>query len=103
MTIKEALISEVPFSVSENMLEKAMIDNEVTGSDTYSSSSKESIDYCVMDILKRVLSEADVTEGGYSIKFDRSAIEKRLKYLAAQYQITDLLDAVPTITGKKVW
>jgi hypothetical protein len=104
MTNKEALISELPFEVDDMMIEKSLIDNSVTGSSTYVADSAESIDLCVVKILQRLLSEPDITEGGYSKKFDRSAAEKRLLYLAKKYGMTDIVsDLTPTITSKSVW
>lgn len=99
MTNKEALIANVGFSVPDNMVEKAMIDNDVTGSETYVKANAESVDLCTIPILQRVLSEPDVAEGGYKINFDRSAVQARLDTLLDDYEIK----AGPTVTGKSVW
>lgn len=104
MTNKEALIAEVPGNTPDGFIEKALVDNGVTGSDTYGTGDSEKIDYCVIAVLKRLLSDPDITEGGYSIRFDRGAVEKRLKYLVTQYGLTDILgDLKPTVTGRNVW
>ena len=99
MTNKEALIANVGFSVPDNMVEKAMIDNDVTGATTYTSADAESIDLCTIPILKLVLSMPDVSEGGYRINFDRASAQKRLDDLLEDYEITK----GPTVTGKSVW
>jgi len=104
MTNKAALISELPFEVDDNMIEKSLIDNSVDGNATYAVDNAESIDMCVVKLLQRLLSEPDITEGGYSIKFDRNAAEKRLLYLAKKYGLSDVVsDLTPTITSKRVW
>lgn len=104
MTNKEALIAAVSFSVPDNMLEKALLDRTLTGASTYTSANAEKVDMCVIDLLQRVLSEPDVTEGGYSIRFDRKAVEARLLYLARKYDQTGILNQLtPTVTGKSVW
>jgi hypothetical protein len=99
VTNKEALIANVGFSVPDNMVEKAMIDNDVTGTTEYAKDAAESIDLCTIPILKRVLSEPDVSEGGYSIRFDRASVEKRLESLLEENDMS----TGPTVTGKSVW
>lgn len=104
MTNKEALIASVPFSVPDLMLDKTLLDHEITGATTYAAANAESIDMCVVDLLQWVLSQSDVTEGGYSIKFDRKAVEARLLYMARKYELTSILNELkPTVTGKSVW
>jgi hypothetical protein len=101
MTKKEALIAVIRVNVPDNTIEKAMIDNDVTGSQTYSKSSEKEIDICAIAILKGLLSEPDVTEGGYSIRYDRAAVEKQIGYLSEKHGLTDT--AAPTVTGRTVW
>ena len=99
MTNKEALIANVGFSVPDNMLEKALTDNDITGSDAYTKDDAESIDLATIPVLKLVLSMPDVSEGGYSIRFDRASVEKRLESLLEENDMS----TGPTVTGKSVW
>lgn len=87
MTNKEALESVVQVSVSDKTLEKAMIDNGINGAETYASSSSKSIDLAAIDVLNWVLATPDVSEGGYSVKYDRNAIRARVEALSAKLSI----------------
>lgn len=101
MTNKEALVAVLRVSVPDNSLEKAMIDNDVTGGSTYTKDNEKNIDLCAIDILQGLLSDPDVSEGGYSINFDRKAVQERLNYLNSKH---DLVDAgKPVVTGKSIW
>lgn len=81
MTNKEALVAVCQVSVDDNVLEKALADQDVTAADTYASSGSDSINKAAIDVLEGVLSRANVSEGGFSESFDRKAIENRLKIL----------------------
>ena len=82
MTNKEALIAALQLSVDDSTLEKALIDLEVNGSGTYSKDNATAIDQCAIEVLQGILSTPDVSEGGYSVKYDRDAVERRLIYLS---------------------
>jgi hypothetical protein len=104
MTNKDALIAELPFSVADNMLEKAMIDEAVTAGTAYQASAADGIDKCVVRILQRLLSEPDVSEGGFSQNFDRKAAEARLLYLARKHNLKEIVSSLtPSITSKSIW
>lgn len=101
MTNKEALIAVLRVSVPDNSLEKAMIDNDVSGNEQYSKSAEKSIDLCAIDVLQGLLSEPDVSEGGYSINYDRDAVKERLAYLSEKNDLVDQLK--PTVKARSLW
>jgi hypothetical protein len=101
MTNKEALVGVVRVSVPDHSLEKAMIDNDVTGGSTYVKLNEKSIDLCAIDVLQGLLSEPNVSEGGYSISYDRKAVLDRLNYLNQKHGLVDA--AKPTVTSKSPW
>ena len=103
MTNKEALISVLQVSVSDNVLEKALLDSGITSGSTYTAADAENIDKCAIPILQSLLSQPNTSEGGYSISFDRNAVQARIKMLATKYDLTDYLDPVPTISSKAIW
>ena len=101
MTNKAALIAVLHgIQVPDDSLEKAMTDNDVTGSGNYVKVNAKAIDLCAIDVLQGILSEPDVQEGDYSIQYDRNAIRARLDYLNEK---NDLTSSAPTITSKPVW
>jgi hypothetical protein len=71
MTKKEALLSIIPFEVSDNLVEKALIDSEINGSETYSKASEQDIDLCFAGLILVILNMPDYSEGDLSIKIDR--------------------------------
>lgn len=87
MTNKEALVAVVQVSVDDNVLEKALLDQSVTSSGTYTSANSSSIDLAAIDVLQGLLSRANVSEGGFSESFDRGAIERRIKALCIKNDI----------------
>ena len=104
MTNKEALVAVLRITVPDASLEKAMIDREVTGTNTYTKENEKNIDLCAVDVLHGLLSEPDVSEGGYSIRFDRNAVQQRLLLLAKKHNVREVINAYkPTVTGRRVW
>jgi len=95
MTNKEALIAALQLSVDDSTLEKVLIDQEVSGSATYSKDNATAIDKCAIEVLQGILSTPDVSEGGYSVKYDRGAVERRLSYLLDKNDLSNTLK--PTI------
>ncbi len=100
MTNKEALIAVLRVSVLDNTLIKAMLDQDVSEEATYSKEGAKSIDLCAIDVLLGLLSEPDVSEGGYSVKYDRSAVIKHLVALAEKHGISSVLETYkPKVTA----
>lgn len=104
MTNKEALIAVLRVNVPDNSLVKALLDHDVTDSSTYTKDNAKDIDLCAIDVLAGLLAEPDVTEGGYSINYDRAAVEKQLIFLAKKHNVTEILDRLkPTVKCIQVW
>lgn len=104
MTNKQALIAVLRVNVPDDTLEKAMLDQDVDGTSAYSKGNAKSIDLCVIDILAGLLAEPDVTEGGYSVKFDRKAVQERLVLLAKKHNVTEILNQYkPSVNCRPVW
>lgn len=94
MTNKEALVAEIPVSVEENLLLKALYDQELTPDSEYELSKSDSIKKCIVSVLKSLIRRADVSEGGFSEKFDRSAIEKQIKDLSVELGLDSIIPKV---------
>jgi hypothetical protein len=105
MTKKEALQAVLTgISVMDATLEKALLDNELTGADTYTKDDVKTIDLCAIDVLQAVLSMQNVSEGGYSISTNVEAVKARLLYLANKHNISEVLDQYkPTLRGVSRW
>ena len=68
MTKKEALISMLPVSLSDNLIEKVLTDNDVDGSAIYSKYHEKEIDMLDVDLLSFVIIQPELSEGGLSLK-----------------------------------
>ena len=73
MTNKEALQSLVEYE-NDNLLEKVLLDNSLTGSDVYSLSNKDVIELCSAYVYKSLISFPDFSEGKLRIKYDAKAL-----------------------------
>lgn len=104
MTNKEALAAVVSVSVSDALLEKALSDSEISGSATYSKDNIAKIDSAALDVLFSVWSTPDVSEGGFSVKYDRAALKIKIEALAAKCGRTDVVTSIkPTVKKATPW
>lgn len=102
MTNKERLISLLGFAPPPNSAEAALIDIGLTETDSYVVGNLDSVKRAAIEVMKVLLTTADTgnAQTGFSIKYDRAAIEKRIA------QLEDELDVVvdkPTIKGIHPW
>lgn len=102
MTIKDAVIYELKVSVDDGAIEKALTDAGITGSETYAQSNKQSVDLVVLSILEGLLATPDVSEGGYSVKYDRKYISERALALRKIY-FPEEFNTSPVVKAVKVW
>src|SRR4051812_49105541 len=99
MTVKDALIGELDeVSVSDLTIEKTLLDQRLAGAETYQASDdqKKAIDLCIIDILYRLYTRADISEGGFSKShpdFLRK-LETRLLYLAKKHSVTEVISLI---------
>lgn len=99
MTNLEALQAALsPISYESITAEKAMLDNDIVGTAQYSKSNTASIDRTALAVLETLLSTSDVSEGDLSIKYDRSAIMKRIDMINSRLSVASA--SVPKITNK---
>lgn len=81
MTNKEALQAVIVEEASENLLTKALLDYSISGDASYAASNASLVNSAAIAALQTILSLPDITEGGFSKKYDRSAIQKRIDLL----------------------
>jgi len=104
MTNKQALIAVLRINVPDDTLEKALLDHDVDGAANYTKDNATNIDLCAIDVFAGLLAEPDVTEGGYSVKYDRKAVQERLVLLAKKHNVTEILNQYkPSVKCRPVW
>lgn len=85
MTIKQALIAVVSIpSVSDLLIDKALLDNDLTGSATYAKSNALSVDLAAISVLFGALQTSSVSEGGFSLSINYEAAKQNLISLAGR-------------------
>jgi hypothetical protein len=102
MTNRERLISLLGFEPPKNSAEGALIDLGIVDTSEYAVGTLDSIKRAAIEVMKVLLTTADTTNGevGFSVKYDRAAIEKRIAQLEDELNVTD---ARPTIKGIHPW
>ncbi|MBD2753789.1 DUF6706 family protein [Spirosoma validum] len=85
-TVIEAKLNDLTIDVDPVSLRSALLDNNVDGSQMYTSSKSKDRDSVLFDLVSDVLAKADVSESGLSISFDRkNGIVQYLAKLANKY------------------
>jgi hypothetical protein len=107
MTVKDAIISELGFAPgNSNLVDKAILDNTLTGADTYDSAKETGVKKAALQICRVLLTTADVTNSNNAgfvssqIKYDRAAVKARISQLEADLGINV---QTPYITSRSVW
>jgi hypothetical protein len=101
MTNKARLISLLGFAPPTDALEGTMIDNLIDGSATYEAEDSLKLKNAAVELITLILTTADTTNTeGFSVRYDRKAVEARLKALQIEL---GLIDEGPIITGKSIW
>ncbi len=82
MTNRERLISFVGFSPDANSVDGALIDAGIEGSELYLASQEKPLKLVAIELLELLISTPDTgNENGYTIRYDRGAIEGRIARL----------------------
>lgn len=71
MTKKEALLSMLPVSLPDNLIEKVLTDKDVNGVATYSTTNEKEVDMIYVELLSFVIIQPELSEGGLSLKVVR--------------------------------
>ncbi len=102
-TIREtisATLSRYNIELSEAEIDAKLIDQDLTPTDPYSASASRSINLAIVSVIPELLLAPDITEGGYSIKFDRGAVMKFYSWLCSELGLEDKLNPQPKIRDK---
>jgi hypothetical protein len=105
MTIKEALIAELQIpGVDDALISKVLADADLSEDALYTGAMAVKVRSAAIEALLSVWTIANISEGGYSISYDRNAIKSRLLFLAGLAGRQDIIKQLtPTVTGKRPW
>ncbi|MDQ1088566.1 hypothetical protein QE390_003112 [Siphonobacter sp. SORGH_AS 1065] len=102
-TIREVVVdrfSELEVELSAVKVETLLTDSDLNGDATYSKDRKRDIDLIIAQYIPVLLNRADVTEGGYSVKYDRDSLLTYYGYLCAQLEIENVFTAAPVVQDR---
>lgn len=101
MTNKEALAAAISVpGITDTILEKSCIDNDITAADTYSKSNAKSIDLAAADVLSSVVLSS-LQEGGFAFGISKDAIVSRIAGLRKRWGLSDT--SQPQIKDGRAW
>jgi len=103
MTNKEYLTIQLgKFGVTSEEIDLILVDNGINGEDqaTDTKALKTAVFYKLPEMLAGM---QDVSEGGYSVKWNLAGIKAWYSFLAGELGLPDKLTPAPTITGVKPW
>jgi hypothetical protein len=105
MTNKEALKAAVEgIHVSDTSIEKAFLEANINGSETYAPEKEKDIDLCAIKLLQKPIPES-ISEGDYSVKNSRATINAVLLYLARKHGLQSIIQELeppkPRIGAKR--
>lgn len=104
MTITERIASLIGFAPSNpNVIIGECTDMGLTPTAAYDASQQVAVKTAAIHVMETLLTTADTTNGevGFSIKYDRSAILKRIDQLKNELGLIDT--ALPNVKSRPVW
>jgi hypothetical protein len=111
MTVKDALKAELQVSVSEALINKNLVGNGflIETDDAYNADTDiykpadhdVIIDKMIISILAGLISFPNISEGQYSVQYDRAWMASRVDYLCSLRGVSNPLR--PTIKGRSPW
>ncbi len=84
MTIKEAILAVVQLDADDILLDKALsdIDETLIKEEDYDKTLHEAtVDLVAINVLNSLMMLADISEGDYSIKYDKASMLRRISSL----------------------
>lgn len=99
MTNSEAVKAIVSVEVQEATVTKALVDASLIPGDIYTKEQEVRVAFASVDVLSSLL-YSSVSEGGYSVSFDRRAIEQKINFVCGKYGI---VKPGPSVKGVTPW
>lgn len=106
-TIREfiqAKLSRYNIDLSEAELDAAIQDQALTPTDPYAPEASKPTLKVIASVIPELLLAPDITEGGFSIKYDKGAVSAYYNLLCSQLGIPNQLNPQPKIRSKSgIW
>lgn len=99
-TIREyiqAKLDRYNIELSEAEIDAILAYNDLVGPDTYSSSASRAVKLAIVKCIPELLLQPDITEGGFSRKFDKAAVIAYYSMLCKELGVEDQLTPKPNL------
>lgn len=93
----QAKLERYNIELTEAEIDAILADNELVGTDNYSSTVSTPIKLAIVKCIPELLLQPDITEGGFSRKFDKAAIISYYSMLCKELGVEDQLSPKPTL------
>ena len=93
----QSKLSRFGILLTDTELTILLADNDLVGTDLYSSDKRIVLLTAVAGVIPELLLKPDITEGGYSEKWNRDGIMAYYSMLCKELGIDDLLNPGPTL------
>ena len=88
MTISDAILAELmDYEIPDNLLTKALLDNNVSGSQTYASSDQQAVDTVLRSIYLTLATQSDIKQGSYVVKYDSAKLFSKITEIEIKWGI----------------
>lgn len=106
-TIQEyfvAKLSRYNIELNDAEIQAALLDEGLVPSDEYTPGSAVAIKTAIVKLIPELLLKPDITEGGYSEKWDKGALKLFYSLLCKELGLPDILaDPKPSLTFIRRW
>jgi hypothetical protein len=92
-----AKLERYHIDLSDAELDAILADNNLVGTDTYSSAASTSVKLAFVKCIPELLLQPDIAEGGFSRKFDKAAIMTYYSMLCKELGVEDQLNPKPKL------
>lgn len=104
MTNLQAIKAAVQFPLDETSFELALINRELTSTDTYSKSSLKLIELCKADLFSTIISTPNIVEGGYQLSHsDKKQLSIEASRIYTKWGETFNIPKIQIVNSTEKW
>lgn len=96
----ESKLASFGIELSSVDMDVLLVDANVNGTEEYSTATALGAKKVIANAIPELLLKADVTEGGYSVKWDKAGITAYYGVLCNELGLPNKLDKTPTIQDR---
>ena len=106
-TIRETIsdtLARYNIELSEAEIDSKLIEQGLVPTDPFTAEASRPVKLAIVGVIPELLLMPDVTEGGYSVKYDKGALMRYYALLCSELGIPDKINPQPKIRSKScIW